>query len=137
MNEDIDTTDVFDDSYDILAKCILRVARDRPSLLRFRPKAADIPALVKDDSILVVESDGDARMCVLLAEGLLAMSKLIHEAGDQAELPAEAGELTPAKAVALKKKHGSFRATAKATGINRQALFRAIKLAKEEGIGVA
>ena len=30
--------------------------------LRFRPKAADIPALVKDDSILVVEDD-TRRVC--------------------------------------------------------------------------
>ena len=75
-------------------------------------------------------------MCVLLAEGLLAMSKLIHEEGDRAEGDDEDAPLTPARAIALEE-HGSYRATEQATGINRQALFRAVKLAEEQGIGVA
>ncbi len=134
--DSIDIIGVFDDSFDILAKCVTGAALDRPSLLRFRPKTASIPALVKDDGLLVVDNVHDARICLLLAEGLLAMSKLVHAPGDQAECGEEPGELTPAKAVVLKKVHGSLRATSQATGYSRQSLWRAIKKAKKEGIGV-
>ena len=137
MTEDIDRIGVMDDAWDILAKCVMQKARDHPSLLRFRPQVADVSALTRDDGLLVVESVQDARMCVLVAEGLLAMSELIHAPGDRADIPSEVPELTPARAIALKKEHGSYRATAAATGINRQALWRAVKIAEEEGIGIA
>lgn len=135
MDSNIDNISYMDDHWDILAKCVLRTARDHPSLLQYRPTGADVPGLMKEDA-LVLDTIEEARMSVLVAEGLLAMSKLIHEPGDQAELD-EGGVLTPAKAVVLVKRHGGIRPAARATGINRQALFRAVKLAEEEGIGIA
>ena len=108
---------------DNLVDYVVMAASRNPNLLGVQARTATLNDLVSNDP-LVVETEAQARTSVLLAEALLLMSADSHEESDRATLVA--GAPTKAQALVLTKQHGGLRPAARATGISRTALWRAV-----------
>jgi hypothetical protein len=103
---------------------LMAASRDEDGkLINYRPREVGVETMVKDD-LLVVETCGEARVGALLAEALLLWSKDIHEPGDRASLE---GGLSHAEAVVLVARHDGVRPAARATGLNKDRILRALK----------
>lgn len=103
---------------------LMAASRDTEGkLVGMKPREVGPATVVKDD-LLVVEDRGSARCAAVLAEALLLWSADIHEEGDQASLD---GALTYADAVVLVRRHDGVRPAARATGLNKDTILRALK----------
>jgi hypothetical protein len=111
-------------NWNALCDYVLMVAsRDEHNKLTgYRPRAVSAETVVRED-LLVVETRGEARLGALLAEAFLAWSADIHEPGDQASMD---GSLSHAEALVLVRKHDGVRPAARATGIDKDAIWRAL-----------
>lgn len=109
------------DPWAVLSDYVLQTASRDPDLLKYTPRAVGVETVARED-VLVVEDVPTARLCVLLAEALVAMSADTHEPGDQARIGERLGH---AEAVVLVKTYNGVRPAARATGHSKDAIWRA------------
>lgn len=102
---------------------VLMMATRCPELMEEDLKPVTLNNLVRDDA-LVVETEGQARLSMMLAEALLQMSEDLHEPGDRASTD---GGVTKEYAAVLVEEYDGIRPAARATGIPKTTLWRALK----------
>jgi hypothetical protein len=112
------------DAMSPLVDFMLQTASRNAELLDYVPQEATLDDLVAwtEDEMLLFADEGQARLSVLLAEALVAMSEEVHAADDRAL----GGSLTREKAELYVRIAGSLRKASSLTGIARTTLWRAI-----------
>ena len=109
---------------DKLVGYMVQLVDSRPELLNGAVKEAT-PEDYHNEDVLVVEDEGQARLCVLLAEALMLMSQEVHPPSDRAVRVAPPFDVENVKV--LKKVFGGLEKAAKATGVARTTLWRAVR----------
>jgi transcriptional regulator of acetoin/glycerol metabolism len=117
------------DGMDNLVDYILQTASRGSEALSYEPRKATLKDLAEGDTV-IVETPGQARFSVLLAEALVAMSQDIHAEDERVDL---SQPMTTERAIILVKEYGGLRPAARATGISRSTFWRALKSAREAG----
>lgn len=112
-------------NWDTLLDYVLMAASrdEKHKLVGYAPREVGPGAAAAAD-LLIVETRAEARIGTLLAEAFLLWSADIHEPDDRATLD---GVLTRAEAVVLVSRHDGVRPAARATGLSKDVLFRALK----------
>jgi len=112
-----------DSAYARLGTYLAMVASRKANLLEYTPRSVGVETVARQN-VLIVDNVATARFSALLAEALLQMSEDIHEDGDRASM---SGALSHADAVVLVREYDGVRPAARATGISKDALWRALK----------
>lgn len=110
-------------AWETLCDYLVQASSRKPALLRYIPRVVSAATAVREDA-LIVETEGAARVAVLLAEALLQMSADIHDPDDRASA---SGAIGHAEALVLVRRHDGVRPAARATGLSKDAIFRALK----------
>lgn len=118
------------DGLDVLKDYVIQTASRQPDLTSYQPRPASARELL-DGEVLIVEDEAQARMSVLVAEALMQMSRDLHPADEWAD---DKGAVTGPRALVLVKEHGGIRAAARATGVSRNKLWRALREYKEQAV---
>lgn len=111
------------DGLDTLVDYVLQTASRNPGLLEQRVKTATLNDLVTRD-VLIVENEAQARISLLVAEALIEMGKTMHEEDDRY---IETAQLTRKRTLVLIREHGGLRPAARALGVSKSALERALE----------
>ncbi len=105
---------------------LVQTASRQPALLEQEAPEASFDDLVAwtEEEALIFDDPGQARLSVMLAEALTAMSEHVHAPADR--VLSLSGFLTRDKAELYIKMAGSLRKAEQLTGIARSTLWRAI-----------